>query len=150
MVRLATEQRLNLENSSNIQKYDMKKKFSPSPIVQRDGLAVIRIIVGVFMIYHGSEVFDASKIQVYATWDIFKKFSSVFYHLSGEKCGINWWHIACHGVFYTNRISYLNTNHVIYIFFCGKWKDMVRRSVPLPVCIAGPGFLFYRPLQLEC
>jgi len=54
----------------------MKKKFSPSPIVQRDGLAVIRIIVGVFMIYHGSEVFDASKIQVYATWDIFKKFSS--------------------------------------------------------------------------
>ena len=54
----------------------MKKFFSPSPIVQRDGLAVIRIIVGIFMIYHGSEIFSASKIQAYAAWDIFKKFSS--------------------------------------------------------------------------
>ena len=33
----------------------MNKFFSPSPIWQENGLALIRILVGSFMIYHGCE-----------------------------------------------------------------------------------------------
>jgi putative oxidoreductase len=54
----------------------MQKLFSSSPLWQNGGLAVIRIIVGLFMIYHGREVFDAEKMKEYASWDSFKSFSS--------------------------------------------------------------------------
>ena len=54
----------------------MKKIFfSTGPIWASKILGLIRIIVGVFMIYHGWEVFDKSKIAEFAAWDAFKKFS---------------------------------------------------------------------------
>ena len=54
----------------------MNKFFSASPLLQPQGLAIIRIIVGVFLIYHGWEIFDAIKMNEYTTWDIFKNTSS--------------------------------------------------------------------------
>lgn len=54
----------------------MKKLFSPAPLWPDSGLAFIRIIVGGFMIYHGLEVFDESKMKPYFDWDAFKGFSS--------------------------------------------------------------------------
>ena len=54
----------------------MKKIFfSADPIWASEILGLMRIIVGIFMIYHGWEVFDKSKIAEYAAWDAFKKFS---------------------------------------------------------------------------
>ena len=53
----------------------MKNFFSPSPLWQPSGIALIRIIVGIFMIYHGWEVFDPEKMKNYATWDNFKESS---------------------------------------------------------------------------
>jgi uncharacterized membrane protein YphA (DoxX/SURF4 family) len=49
--------------------------FSADPIWASEILGLMRIIVGIFMIYHGWEVFDKSKIAEYAAWDAFKKFS---------------------------------------------------------------------------
>ena len=46
----------------------MNKFFSPSPIWQTKGLPLIRILLGIFMIYHGWESFDAAKIKEYASW----------------------------------------------------------------------------------
>jgi len=57
----------------------MKNFLSPSPIWQTSGLALIRIIVGVFMIYHGKEVFDSHQIHEYAKWDVFKNSSSALF-----------------------------------------------------------------------
>ncbi|MDP9229114.1 MAG: DoxX family protein [Bacteroidota bacterium] len=54
----------------------MQKLFSLSPLWQNSGLALIKIIVGLFMVYHGWEVFDAEKMKEYTTWDSFKGFSS--------------------------------------------------------------------------
>ena len=39
---------------------------------QSCGIAAIRIITGIFLIYHGSEVFQADKMKEYAAWDMFK------------------------------------------------------------------------------
>ncbi len=50
----------------------MSKLFSPKPIMQDGGIAAIRIITGIFLLYHGLEVFDADKIKEYAAWDMFK------------------------------------------------------------------------------
>ncbi|MEJ0104224.1 MAG: DoxX family protein [Bacteroidota bacterium] len=46
----------------------LKRFFSPAPLWQETGLTLIRILTGLFMIYHGSEVFDKPKMVDYAKW----------------------------------------------------------------------------------
>lgn len=51
----------------------MKKiLFSSDAIWANQILALMRIVVGIFMIYHGWEVFDKVKMEEYAAWDFFK------------------------------------------------------------------------------
>jgi|SRR5580704_4896490 putative oxidoreductase len=50
--------------------------FSSKSILQSDGIAFLRIIVGIFLLYHGLEIFDASKMKEYGTWEMFKHSSS--------------------------------------------------------------------------
>jgi putative oxidoreductase len=54
----------------------MNKIFSASPLWQQQGLAIIRIIVGLFLVYHGWEVFDAAKMKEYTTWNTWKDYPS--------------------------------------------------------------------------
>lgn len=46
--------------------------FSSKPLWRDNGLAILRIITGALMIYHGLEVFDRSKMLPYMEWDIIK------------------------------------------------------------------------------
>ena len=46
----------------------LKRFFSYKPIWQESGLALIRILVGSFMIYHGSEVFSKELMNGYEKW----------------------------------------------------------------------------------
>jgi putative oxidoreductase len=46
----------------------MKRFFSSDSISQDAGLAFIRMIVGIFMIFHGVEVFDKQKMAEYGKW----------------------------------------------------------------------------------
>jgi putative oxidoreductase len=54
----------------------MNNFFSPSSFWQNNGLALIRMIVGIFLIYHGWELFSAAKMNEYLKWDMFKNSSS--------------------------------------------------------------------------
>ena len=49
----------------------MRKFFSSSPIGQMGVIAVVRIITGVFLIYHGWEIFDTAAMNKYLEWDMF-------------------------------------------------------------------------------
>ncbi len=49
----------------------MKRFFSTAGLYQEGGIAVVRVIVGLFLLYHGWEVFDAAKMNEYAKWDSF-------------------------------------------------------------------------------
>ena len=46
--------------------------LSPAPLFQKEGIAFLRITVGLLMVYHGVEVFDSKLIEGYAKWDSFK------------------------------------------------------------------------------
>ncbi|MBC7848360.1 MAG: DoxX family protein [Chitinophagaceae bacterium] len=46
--------------------------FTGHPIYQSQAIGIVRIIVGIFMIYHGWEVFSPTKMAEYAAWDSFK------------------------------------------------------------------------------
>lgn len=54
----------------------MKKIFSPYGLWQETGVCIIRVITGVFMIYHGWEVLDSVKMLEYAKWMTDMKFQS--------------------------------------------------------------------------
>jgi putative oxidoreductase len=53
----------------------MNKFLSPAPQYPDLGLTVVRVVTGLLMIYHGWEVFDASKMQGYTEWEMFKNAS---------------------------------------------------------------------------
>lgn len=50
----------------------MIKYISAKPLWPQTGLAIVRIITGVFLIYHGWELFSDGKMNVYLQWDQFK------------------------------------------------------------------------------
>jgi putative oxidoreductase len=54
----------------------MNKFFSPSPVSQNNGIAVIRVITGILLIYHGWESFDAEKMKTYTGWFVERKYSN--------------------------------------------------------------------------
>jgi putative oxidoreductase len=50
----------------------MNKLLAPQSLWQENGIALLRMVVGVFMLYHGSEVFSSDKMKVYFEWEPFK------------------------------------------------------------------------------
>jgi len=50
----------------------MHKLLSPVPLWQNNGLAILRIITGLLMAYHGLEIFDRAKMLPYLEWDVIK------------------------------------------------------------------------------
>lgn len=51
----------------------MNKLFTASPIMQNEAIASFRIIIGLFLIYHGREVFYEEKIEEYSKWEMIQK-----------------------------------------------------------------------------
>jgi putative oxidoreductase len=62
----------------------MNRFFSSAPILQTAGLTLVRCTLGVFLIYHGWEIFDESIIEKYLSWDIFKNSSGKFLVYAGK------------------------------------------------------------------
>ena len=62
----------------------MKKFLSPTPIFQNNGLAIVRCTMGILLIYHGIEIFDAGIINKYLGWDVFKNDSGVLLVYAGK------------------------------------------------------------------
>lgn len=50
----------------------MNRLFSSLPIALDEGIAIVRIITGLFLVYHGWEIFDAEVMNGYLQWDMFK------------------------------------------------------------------------------
>ncbi len=48
------------------------KFFTKRPELQNNALAVIRIITGLLMAYHGLELFNNETMKVYTEWDVIK------------------------------------------------------------------------------
>jgi putative oxidoreductase len=54
----------------------MKNLLSSQPINSNHGIGFVRILLGSFLLLHGWEVFDSTKMNSYATWDMFKNLST--------------------------------------------------------------------------
>ena len=54
----------------------MNQFFSPTPIAQNYGIAIVRIITGISLVWHGWESVDAEKMNMYSTWFVERKYSN--------------------------------------------------------------------------
>ncbi len=54
----------------------IKKLFSAAPISQRGITGIMRIVIGIFLIYHGWEIFDKEIIAAYTGWLVDMHFPS--------------------------------------------------------------------------
>ena len=61
----------------------MRRFFSSGPFWQTAGLTFVRWAVGVFLIYHGWEIFNETKMNEYLQWDAIQKFTR-------KTIGIQW------------------------------------------------------------
>ncbi len=124
----------------------MNKIFSSSPIFQNEGIAFVRIFTGIFLIYHGWEVFDEQKIQEYAAWDIFKNNASAsFMVYLGKGAELVAGFLLALGLF-TRIACIIITGTFIYIsFFIGNGKIWYEDQYPFLFVLLALLFFFTGP-----
>jgi putative oxidoreductase len=119
--------------------------LAPEPIQLRKTLAVIRVIVGLLMVYHGQEVFNSELMQGYMKWDVFQNKAATFMVYAGKSSEL----IA--GVFLTlgflTRVGgVMLTGTMLYItFFVGHGRFWYEDQHPFMFVLFGMLFTFLGP-----
>ena len=121
----------------------MTRFFSSTPLWQNSGLALIRITVGLFLVYHGWEIFDTVKMNEYIAWDIFKKSSSMSVMVYMGKAAE-----LVSGIFFilgflTRVAALILIGTMLYItFFVGNGKIWYEDQYPFLFALLGLVFFF--------
>ncbi len=126
----------------------MYKLLSPHPVALMSGLAIIRIIVGLLMMYHGWEIFDAAIMKEYTTWDSFKKLPSpaLFVYL-GKATELTAGIMLTVGLF-TRIAALILVFTMLYItFFIGNGKFWYQDQHPFLFVLLGMVFVFSGPCK---
>lgn len=114
--------------------------------MQQEGLAIIRIIVGLFMIYHGFEIFDTAIMKDYTTWDQFKtKPAPLFFVYAGKVAELIAGILFTIGWF-TRPAALVLILTMLYIsFFVGHGKVWYADQHPFLFVLLGFVFIFTGP-----
>ncbi|MEO7802098.1 MAG: DoxX family protein [Ginsengibacter sp.] len=124
----------------------MSNFFSAKPFGTYTVIFIVRVITGLFLIYHGREVFDAAKMNEYAQWDMFKNSpSGKFLVYLGKGAEFIAGILLTFGLF--TRIGALITiGTLAYItFFIGNGKIWADDQYPFMFVLLGLLFLFAGP-----
>lgn len=120
----------------------MSKYSSSLPGWQIAGLTLIRMIVAVFMIYHGREVFIESKMNDYLQWDMFKNSSGKLMVYMGKGAEFVGGVLLFFGLF-TRIAALILMGTMAYIsFFVGKGIVWDRDQHPFLFVLLAMVFLF--------
>ena len=118
----------------------MNKLLSSSPLWYTAGLTLIRCFIGIFLIIHGSEIFDAEKMKGYIGWDIFKTSSTLPY--IGKAAELIAGILLLLGLF-TRLACLIIIGTFIYItFFVGKGKFWMDDQHPFLFVMLASVFFF--------
>lgn len=116
------------------------------PIKQEAGLAIIRIIVGGFLVFHGSEIFDNVKMKEYTTWDVFKGYTSpgLMVYLGKASELLTGWMLVLG--FFTRIAALIIMFTFLYItFFVGHGKFWYEDQHPFLFVLLALVFFFVSP-----
>lgn len=121
------------------------KVLSPEPIQFSKALAVIRIIVGLLMVYHGLEVFNSEVMQGYLKWDVFKNTAATAMVYAGKASELIAGMLLTLGLF-TRVGGVLLTGTMLYItFFVGHGRFWYEDQHPFMFVLFGILFMFLGP-----
>jgi putative oxidoreductase len=118
----------------------MKKLFSAEPFGVNNILLLLRIVIGIFLIIHGKEVFQSDKMAEYAKWETFKGSSFMPYLGKGSEfaAGV----LLLLGLF-TRLACLITIGTFVYIaFFVGNGKFWMDDQHPFMFVLFGVLFFF--------
>ena len=127
----------------NPNEYTMTNFLNTSIFWQQTGFAIIRIITGLLMVYHGWEIFDAAKMKEYSTWAAFNGSSVPGYVGKGAELlgGL----LLALGLF-TRLGSLLIAGTMLYIsFFLGNGKVWYEDQHPFLFVLLALIYFFMGP-----
>ena len=123
----------------------MKSFFSPSPFAFNEGVAIVRIILGAMMIYHGQEVFNPEIMNGYLQWDTFKGPASKFMVYAGKSSEFISGLSLFFGLF-TRLGALLAMGTLSYVtFFVGHGRFWYEDQHPFMFVLFGLIFIFTGP-----
>jgi putative oxidoreductase len=109
------------------------------------GLAIVRIIIGLLLIYHGWEVFNTETMKEYLDWDTFKSPAAKFMVYAGKSSEL----IAGISFFlgmFTRPAALLMIGTFSYItFFIGQGRFWYEDQHPFMFALFGLLFMFTGP-----
>ena len=127
----------------------MKIFFSSSPLWQQQGIALVRIITGALLIYHGWEVFDEMKMNEYLKWEMFKNSSGKLMVYAGKWAELIAGVLLFVGLF-TRLAAILVIGTLGYIvFFVGNGRFWYEEQHPFLFVLLGLVFFFTGPGNLS-
>ena len=120
----------------------IRNLFNSNPLFLSEGMAIIRLVVGALVVYHGLEVFDRELMNGYLGWESFKSPYGkvlVYFGKSSELlAGI----LLTLGLF-TRIGSLLLIGAMLYItFFIGQGRFWYEDQHPFMFAILGLVFFF--------
>lgn len=123
----------------------MKALLSPDPRLLKEALATVRIIIGLLLVYHGHEVFDAELMQSYMTWDTFKGDSAAFLVYAGKTSELIAGVLLTLGLF-TRLGALLAAGTLAYVtFFVGQGHFWYEDQHPFMFVLFGLLYFFTGP-----
>lgn len=115
----------------------------------RLAIDLVRIITGLFMIFHGYEVFDSEKMKAYYDWEMFKSDSAKFLPYLGKGAEFVGGIMLTLGLF-TRLGALIILGTMAYIaFFVGKGKIWYEDQHPFMFCLLSVIFLFTGAYKLK-
>jgi putative oxidoreductase len=123
----------------------MNKLLSPSPLAQPTGIAILRVITGFFMIYHGWEIFDAAKMNGYLDWDLFKTSTGKTLVYAGKAAELIGGIFLFLGLFTRIAAIILVLTMAYIAFFVGHGKVWYEDQHPFLFVLLGLVFVFTGP-----
>lgn len=123
----------------------MNRFFSPSSMWSNKGLALVRIILGLLLIYHGQEIFNPEIMNSYLERNMFKGSSAKFMVYSGKAAELTSGVFLFFGLF-TRLWAILIIGTFSYItFFVGQGRFWYQDQHPFMFALFGLLFLFTGP-----
>ena len=123
----------------------MHSFFSTTPFYRESILAILRIIIGLLLIYHGYEGFDAPTMKGYLEWDEFKSPLGAFLVYAGKGAEFVAGVLLTLG-FLTRVGALICIGTLAYItFFVGHGKFWYEDQHPFMFVLFGVLFFFMGP-----
>jgi putative oxidoreductase len=123
----------------------MTSFFSPSPIFLNTAIAIVRIVIGLLLIYHGIEIFTPATMNGYLEWDMFKGPYGKFLVYLGKGSEFVTGILFLLGLLTRVSALVIIGNFCYITFFVGEGRFWYQEQHPFMFALFGILFLFTGP-----